>query len=191
MDRVGVSNLALTKIGVTTRLTDPAQDVHAAREIAVVWDLTRRLVLRILRPSFAKTRAALSPSTTLPKYEWDRQFPLPDDYLRLIEKDDVQLPTNSFAIEGRAILANTTGLVNIRYIRDVTDFNLWDDASIDAFAARLGFAVADPLSADKERKAAAWSEWTKAEKTASGIDAVENPPAEQVESSWIDVRWQL
>jgi hypothetical protein len=94
----------------------------------------------------------------------------------------------TYRFERKAVLANSDGPVWIRYVADITATGDWDDAFVQAFAARLAFQIADRITGDRGRKADAFAEWKKAIKDAAGVDAKEDPPEDAYDSSWVTAR---
>lgn len=193
-DFVTVANLALGKIGEAYRITDPLEDSHPARMIRGPWDAVRRAVLRKGKFNFSMTRAELSAqASTSPgfrtPYPFDNRFPVPGDFVRLVEVLGPPLTVEAYKYESHAILANTLGPVFIRYVRDVPEIGEWDDLFVETFAARLGYEIADPLSGDRGRKADCWSEYKSNVRDGAGVDAKEDPPEEPYDSSWVTARF--
>lgn len=193
MDYVSVANLALSKLGEDDQIRDPDDTGKPASSIRAVWDLMRRVVLRAHPWNFAMRRAELVPRTGAslvsdPVIGWEYAFPLPSDFLRLVELLEPRLAKDTYQVEGHEILANTLGPLRIRYVRDVPDMSRWDALAIEAFASRLAFQIADRITGDEARKRTAWSNYKDALKDAKGVDAKENPPVEGVESAWVEAR---
>jgi hypothetical protein len=89
-DYVTVANLALSKLGEDDQLRDPDQDSHAARSVLAVWAPVRRAVLRKGNFNFSMTRAELAAQapTSLgyqSPYPFANRFPVPADFVRLVE----------------------------------------------------------------------------------------------------------
>jgi hypothetical protein len=83
--------------------------------------------------------------TTDPDFEYDSQFILPDDFSRLKSVfGDNSSPTGnlklSFAIEGQRLLTNET-VINLRYIKKVTDPTEFDELFIEVFILKLALKL--------------------------------------------------
>lgn len=193
-DRVAISNLSLSKLGETDRIIDPADDTKPAREIAAVWDASRRTVLRKHTWNFATRRAAV-PGQVMAGADLDaiwpftRAYALPTGVLRFVELIDDTIDASDYQLESGLILANVGGPLRVRCIFDVTDTARWDDEFVEAFACFLAWQVADPISGDRARKLDAWQSYKDALQEAKVTDARENPPIEQAESSWLESRF--
>lgn len=193
-DATAIANLALQKIGAEDQLMDLFEDRQAARSVRAAWDFVRRETLRRGKFNFSVTRAELAAQNmnTVPRppspYPYANRFPLPEDFVRLIEVLDPPAVRGAYQLERGAILADTAGPVFVRYVADIEDTAEWDDLFVGAFAARLGYQVADRLTGDRGRKADCWAEFRAAIKDTAGVDAREDPPTETEDSSWVTSR---
>jgi hypothetical protein len=140
------------------------------------------------------TRAELSAqsSTSLgyrSPYPFANRFPVPTDFVRLVEVLDPACIRESYKYERKAILANTDGPVFIRYAADIEEVGDWDDLFVQAFAARLAFQIADRITGDRGRKSDCWQEWLATIGAAGSVDGKEDPPVEPYDSSWVTARY--
>jgi hypothetical protein len=121
-------------------------------------------------------------------YPFANRFPVPSDFLRLVEVLDPPEARESYKFESGAILADSDGPLYIRYVRDaaIGDF---DELGAAALAALIGFEIADTLTGDAARKATCWSEFRQRTKDSAGVDAKEDPPEEPYDSSWVTARF--
>jgi hypothetical protein len=86
-----------------------------------------------------------------PDFEWDYQYHLPNDFLRLIsvyENDGADDEDDRFVVEGRRILTNYD-TCNIRYVKQLTDPTEWDELFIEIMILRLALKVLPPLVGTK------------------------------------------
>lgn len=187
---VAVANLAATFVGTETRITSPDDDRFVARTIRGVWDLQRKATIRDGAWNFAMRREALAAEYLAGgvPYPWQNAFPLPAGCLRLIEvlnlgsRDDYQL-------EGRQILANTTGPLYIRFLVDVAEPEYWDELFAEAFARRIALTVGTRIAGSNFPVGAAEREYQAVLARAKTVDAGENPPIVMEESDWIRARF--
>ncbi|TCP35913.1 hypothetical protein [Sphingomonas sp. BK235] len=182
-DFVTIANLAAASIGEDDQLRSPDDDTHLARSVRAVWDLERRAALRDHQWNFAIRRAQLPALADAP-LDWRAAFHLPADCVRLIEVLGVS--RTRYQLEGRALLADAPGPLGVRYVADVRETALWDDLFVRAFAARLGYAIADRVTGDRARRADAWGAYQQALAEAKRVDALENPGV-----SWAPCGWEL
>lgn len=185
---VEVANLAAASIGTETRITDPADNRTFARAVAAVWDMERRSALRDGGWNFAMRRAALPALAAAPAFGFEHAFELPTDCLRLIEV--FGLARDSYQLEGRHILADATAPLEIRYLQDVTEPAHWDDAFAQSFALRLAWRLGRRIAGSAYDRATGWREYRDSLSTAKAVDALENPPIGQEESSWVLERFR-
>lgn len=142
---VAICNIALDMLGATpiTSLEDASKTAALCARNFVT---ARDAALRSYPWNCASARASLARDTAAPAWGFLSAFPLPVDCLRVIEtQDDVRFGV-TWRVEGRAILANTTGPLNIRYIRRVEDPALFDELLVQAIAARLAAIIAYPVT---------------------------------------------
>lgn len=183
-----IANLACVYIGTENRITSLDDDRFTARTIKGVWDIQRQATIRDGAWNFAMRRkdlAAESLTDGVP-YPWGYAFPLPAQCLRLIEVID--LTEGQYQLEGRNILCDSAGPLYVRYQADVEEPALWDAAFTDAFARRLAWATGTRIAGSTFSEQLAWQEYQAAINAAKRVDARENPPIAQGESSWIEAR---
>jgi hypothetical protein len=188
-DWVSIANLAASKIGEDDQIRAPDADTHLARSVRAVWDMVRRATLRDHPWNFAIRRDQLAAEAlaSVP-YPWAYSYPLPATNVRLLEVLNVQARSD-YQLEGRSILTNVAGPLYIRFVSDVVEPALWDDAFVEAFACRLAFQVADRITGDRGRKADCWSSYRAALSEAKRVDARENPAIAHEATSWETARW--
>lgn len=132
-------NLSLSKLGETTRIVNIDTDNTKAA------NLFRSNYLQILRETlrkhpwnFAKKRVVLAPSTDGPAWGGGNYFDLPGDWLRTFKVND-DYPTHES--EGKKILWDGTEL-NLIYIRNITDPNMFDELFTAAYSTRMAWVNA-------------------------------------------------
>jgi hypothetical protein len=194
-DFVSVSNMALDRVGEPYRITDQAEDTAPARACRSEWDNARRAVLRRGKFNFSMRRWPLTAQApTDPNFQtpapWAYRFPLPTECLRVVEIYDAGgCLVSQYNNEDRAILANCAGPLTVRGVRDVPEIGNWDDLTVQALAARLGFAIADTITGDLSRKNSCWNEFRQLTSDSGGVDAKEDPPESPYDSSWVTARF--
>ena len=185
---VAIANSAAIVVGTAARLTTPDEDTTLGRAVASVWELEREAALRDGAWNFAMKRSSLPALTEAPVHGYDAKFELPADCLRLIEIYEVS--RDRWQLEGRAILANGLGPLKIRYLSNVTEPEEFDPLFAKAFALRIACAIGNRIAGSAFKEELNWQKYQDALKEARMSDALENPPIEQAESSWIEARWQ-
>jgi len=147
-----ICNAALSKIG-SKRINNYEDDTESSPEAIQCrthYEMTRDSLLRSHFWRFASARATLSEDTTEPDFEWDNQFILPTDFLRLkAVYDDNNTPNHkilySFAIEGQRLLTDESSC-EIRYIKKVTDVTKFDPLFVEVLVLQLALKLVGPLA---------------------------------------------
>ena len=89
-----------------------------------------------------------SASNTSPGYEWDYQYDLPSDFIRLVrvyEDDGTDGASYRYHIEGNRILTNYDTM-NIQYIFQETDPTAFTDLFREVLVLRLAMKLINPLA---------------------------------------------
>ena len=186
---VQIANLAGAKIGTEARVTSPDDDRTFPRAVKAVWDLERRATIRDGSWNFATRRFELAAQVLAGgvPYPWSGSFPLPADFLRLIEVLNLSSRAD-YQIEGKAILTHSAGPLYIRCLVDVPELAEWDDLTAEAFACRLAWKLGKKIAGSNYSEDMGWREYQAAIAAAKRVDALENPPIEQEESDWLLAR---
>lgn len=193
--QVSIVNRALVKLGESTVLliTD---NVKQARTMAAIFDDTRDAELRANRWKFAIKRAQLSALVDAPAFGYSQQYELPDDYLAMVQVGEFYLRTGMkqrapWSIEGRRLLTDMSAPLSIRYVSRVTDTSQFDALFVDALACRLAMEACEALtqSDTKFQRLAAMRKESLDQ--ALRVDAIENPPDELPDGTWLESRTGL
>lgn len=134
---VQICNSALAKVGAG-RITSLDEESTESKICSEQYDKVRESLLASHPWNFAIKRAELSLSIDEPTYEFESQFQLPADCLRVLgtdQCDDVPV----WKVEGRYLLANDSTM-NIKYIKNESD--------VTKFSAYFSEALAAALAAD-------------------------------------------
>ena len=172
---VDICNLALNEVGESS-IMDLSEDSKAGRLCNQFYALSRDMILRMHPWNFAAQRVELAQLTTTPVFDFDFEFQLPADCLKVLKTDD---KFDIFKIEGRKLLSNNS-IVKILYTRRVEDTTQFDSLFIEAFylmlASKIAFNLSDnnALSTTLFAKAEAKAKQTKSMDGQEGItDIVE------------------
>lgn len=182
---IDVCNKALDKVGHNP-IISLGDGNKAANLCDRNWPLVRDQVLRDHPWNFAMVRAVLAPSTTAPEWGFTAKFPIPSDFLRLIEIRD--LSTGEYQLENGHIHADSTVLY-IRYLKRVTDPNEYDSLFVDAAATRLAVEICEALTQSTTKIKTLMESYDAAITRAKSVDGQENPPVVYEEDDWINVRY--
>jgi hypothetical protein len=180
---VSIANRALGKLGSTT-IVSLTQDSPAARAINAIYTGVRRSEIRKHPWNFAKTRAQLAADADEPAFDFGYQYRVPADCLRVLNKADVD-----WKIEGQNILSNDGGPLEIIYLADITDPNVFDEAFIEAFASKLAYEIAEKLTSSSEKKKSAGEDYRFALSEARRTNAIERMSEDRIEDDWERARY--
>lgn len=186
-----VANMAAIKMGASAVILSLDDDRKVARTLKAVWAAQRRATIREGSFNFAARRGTLAKLSTVPeteRYPYEAAFELPADTLRLIEVLNSEA-RDKYQLEGRRVLCNSAGPLYARWSIDVPEPANWDDAFAEAFACRLAWKCGKEVSGGDFDERAAWAEYKDALSGTKRVDARENPPIDQEESSWILARY--
>lgn len=152
MTNTDICNMALGKIGSKRikNLADTNENTPEAIQCRLHFEQTRDSLIRSHYWRFASARAELTQDSTDPDFEWDNQFILPDDFMRLKSVfGDNFTPTGNltvtFAIEGQRILTNEDS-ASIRYIKKVEDPTEFDSLFVEILVLQLALKLVAPLA---------------------------------------------
>ena len=189
---VSICNNALVKVGAT-RIIALSDDTKQARTLAAIFDVKRDAELAANPWTFAIKRALLPASSTPPAFGWSFAYPLPADYLALVEVGQDWAfyggDTDTFAIEtdangSLAILTDQAAPLQVRYISRVTNAGLFPPLFVEAFACRLAAEICEDLTQSTSKREAAWAERKQALREARRVNAIEQPPRANPPNSW-------
>lgn len=167
---VQIANQALLKLGSDT-IASLAEDTKPARLCNAIFTLLRDEMLRQHPWNFAMARAELVADVAdAPDFEFTYQFPLPDNFLRLI---NLYYDRSRFKLEGGYILTNS-GTVDIIYIQEMEDPTDWDPLFREAFATRLASEIAFALTGSNTLSQILMADYITKLNKAKSVDAQEN-----------------
>lgn len=183
-----ICNQALTKIGAD-RILAITDDTKAASTLNAIWAIKRDAELAAQPWTFAIRRALLPASTTPPVFGWKYAYPLPIDYLAMVEVgEDYAFYTGNtgplFALEDGAVLTDQGSPLAVRYIARVTNAGLYPALFAEALACRLAAELCESMTQSAPKREAAWAEHKKAIREARRVNAIEQPPRKIPPGSW-------
>jgi len=142
ISETAICNMALGRIGAQ-RINDfGTATSNEGIQCRLQYEATRDALLRSHAWRFALARAELSANSTTPAFEYDYQYDLPADCLRVVELYDSD---STFQLEGRRLLVNDE-TASIVYIRKVTDPTEFDSMFIKVLATALAVELVMPLT---------------------------------------------
>lgn len=186
---VQIANLALTKLGAA-RITDLADNTRNARVMNAIFDEKRDAELASHPWTFAIKRAQIPALSAAPAFQWARQYPLPSDYLRLVQigEDYTFYDSNSgplFQVEGNAILTDEASPLDVRYVYRVTSTGLFSPLFVEALACRLAAEGCEEITQNAAKQEGVWAQHMRAIREAKRVNAIEQPPQQPQDLSWV------
>ena len=165
---VSICNEALSMIGAKSIISFE-EATETARRCATVYDSTRKALLRMHPWSFAKKRTQLAPVSTHPTFGYGYAFPLPQDFLRIIDTGVLE-----YEVEGRHILANTD-LIQLIYVSDNDNEQTWDSLFVECMVLYLVNKLANPITGSQAEADSAWQKMQNLLRQARAINGQERP----------------
>lgn len=189
--KVEIANLALTKLGddPILLLTD---DTKPARTLNRIFDLVADAEMKASWWKFTIKRTELSALVDAPAWGYAYQYPLPSDYLGLVQINDFYIRAASrartpWSVESGLLLTDMTAPLKTRYVARVAAAN-WDPLFVDAFACKLAMEACETLTQSDSKFQRVAKQYELAIQRAHAMDAIENPPEEFPLGSWNDSR---
>lgn len=181
--QIQVVNAALRMIG-TRRITALDQGSVEAVEAEDAWDRVRDATLRGHPWNFAMKRAVLAAHADAPSWGYTSAYQIPSDCLRVWQVDGLSWRDWTVARHGTspnevtAILANTTGALNIAYVQRVDDVSKWDAMAIRVLELDLALELSKKITDSNPDVQALYEMRRMALREAKVADAVETPPGD-------------
>ena len=198
LSRTQVINNGLRSIAANL-IADPNEESESARQAAACYDQIIRSELSAHPWYFAKTQASLPANVQAPLFKYMLAYTFPADFLRLVELEDKWVfdiirnvdtnPIPQYEMQGRTLLTDFTAPLNITYIMDVTaDPTIWAATFADVASAALAVALAMPLTKSEGMVSLAEKLYQKALRRAFRSNAIQMPPAQPPDGSWMAAR---
>lgn len=188
--QTSICNRALETLGDAPIVTIN-DDTKQAKALKRVYTTTRQAFLVDHPWHFAKKRASLAASATVPTYGFARGFPVPADFLRLLAVPNGR----EFSLEAdpsgsQWILTDAAAPLEIAYLYDVTDAGRLPPHAVEAFARWLAYDVAEDLTQSNTKKREAADALAIALARAKRINSLQKQADVLQSSSWLQSRDQ-
>lgn len=139
VSNTSIANMALAKMGHEGLITSLSENSKGARYMNVFFEPIRDAVLRDHLWRFARARAVIAPLSETPPFDGGKYFQYPEDCLRIVGTDQDYFYTGErWLREGDKIIADTS-VLNIVYIKKITNPALFDPLFVDVLASRLAY----------------------------------------------------
>lgn len=185
---VGICNRALQKLG-DKRITSLTEDAANARACNTAYAICRDAELEKHEWSFAIARAELAADALAPAWGRANSFQLPSDFIRLAhDYPEDNNNAKDWQIEGQKLITDDSAPIYIRYVKRVTDPNLFSSLFQEALAARLALELCEELTQSNSKKESAQADYTQAVREAKRSNAIQRVSSEPPEDAWLSAR---
>lgn len=190
---VDIVNIGLDMCGAEsiTALTEGSNNSNVANRIYTVY---RDFLLRRYIWKFATKRIKLAQSANSPVYEFDYQYPVPSDLIRIIDvhdnEDGIGLVVYKLEYDDTDTRVISTSATNvwITYVARITDPNVFGPDFVMALASRMAMTfalkIAESRSLYREMKA----DYKELVRGARSVSSQEDWTDQMPQGSWVDVR---
>lgn len=195
---IEIANRAITKLG-GARINSFDDDTTEGRTMRAIYETSRRSTIRRAVWNFAKKRGTLAASTDAPAWGFIRKFPLPVDFVRLLQVNDYSVPLGfnngrveddaPYALEENAIFTNFPAPLKVRMLVDITDPTKFDSCFVECFACVLAYEGCETITQSNTKKQALFTETRFWLKEALRTNQAENPPEAYHDDSWLLSRY--
>lgn len=189
-----ICSQALARIGEKRLVNLDTDDSVNSNHCLAHYAQTRDALLRSHSWRFASGRATLSQDDDDPAFEWDNQFDLPNDFLKMRSVYDGYSgkPGDesyySYALEGDKLLTDQDAMT-IRYVKKVTDPSKFDSLFIEVLALQLAIKLSLGIGQDQKLHRALLEELVPLMAIVRSLDKQEtNTIKRDRKPTWIDHR---
>lgn len=196
---VSICNRALHKLGAGT-INSLADNNEKARVMNVAYEPVRDAELRRHRWRFAIKRTSLAALADAPDSDYDYQYQVPGDFLRLIEGGDIvslcdlsdyrALSSATYSLEGRTILTDLGAPLSIRYIARIEDTTLFDSCFVETLACRLAVECVERITESSSKSQDLQIQYRQSINEAVRANALERASEAAADDSWVLARIQ-
>lgn len=186
VSKTDIANRALSKVGHPRVSNVDTEDVKAARVISAMWDIVLNSMLAAYPWNFATTRAQLAKSATAPIDGYVNYYPLPSDFLSLLEikgSPDYRIEANESQV--LSIATDIGSPIFITYVRRVVDTGLFDPLFVEALSSRLAFEAVEELTQSNTKKQALARELETNIRLAYSNDSIQDPSVTLATDTWL------
>lgn len=152
MTEIDIINKALLKLGQSP-INNLGDDNERALAGSALYESVRDTEISTHRWCFAMKRVLLEECSTVPAFEYKKQYPLPTDFLRLLYLPDApDNIENDYSIEGTHILTDYQSPLKVVYLARITTPNLFPSYFVEALAVKIAYELCERLKQDPARK---------------------------------------
>jgi hypothetical protein len=185
---VDVANAALIKLGSNTITSLENAGNHKAGRLANLrYEACRDIVLRLHPWNCATERTTTANlDSPTPDIDYTYYHSLPSDCLRVLKVGPAGV---DFRVQGRYIATDET-LLELSYIKRITDVSLLDELCAEAIATYLAWDIVPAVKQDSsESRSVLWEQFKQIVAQAKSVDAKEDPAGELEADTWLNSRF--
>jgi hypothetical protein len=193
LTETSICNMALDELGAN-RIKGNVDDEQSVQAIKcrTHYETTRDALIRSHKWRFASGRKTLTVSATTPDFEWDFQYPLPDDFMSMKSIYEGRFSDENYrpyALEGNILLTNEDSM-EIRYVKKVTDVTKFDSLFLEVFVVSLALKMVVLAGATPKIKEGLSIDLSRLMVRVRAMDGQETNTAGRLESgTWNDARY--
>lgn len=197
LSETDIANWALDLLGETP-ITDLSAPVERAEALLRAWPGVRDRLLRRHVFHFAKRRKSLAASAAAPAFGFAYAYAIDADVTRVLQVGDfypaavlddyVGAPTESWTIEDGSILTDLVAPLPVIWVVSSTPVGNWDSCFARLMACDLADRASTRLTSSESIKARINAERREAMSDAIRSNAVELPPRQIADGSWLASR---
>lgn len=189
--KLDICNRALAKLG-----QNPITSMAGTDKVSVAcnnaFEPVKDSILRSHPWNVTMTRTKLTGATTTDIPEYDYQYTLPSDLIKIIQ---IYMPAwKDWAREGNLLLTNEGPDIYLRYQKNLTyvtdtEQTDFDAMLIEVIAAKLSYELAETITQSNTKKAEAKTDYMEIMREAKKNDAQEGSSASFEVDDWVKVRY--
>jgi len=185
--QVGICNTALVALGAATIMSIDDR-TKSAITLKALYDITLDAELSAHPWQFAISRVLLPASGSAPAFGWAAAYPLPADFLKLVQVGDLWCFYNpdwpAFTVEGNAVLTDASAPLQVQYVKRISAAGLLGAMFVQAFALKLATQACETLTQSLSKKQALEQEYELVIRRARRSNDIQLPPQRTPVSSW-------
>lgn len=191
---VTIANRALQRLGASS-ISSLTQGTPNPQAMNTAYDVLRRRLLRVYAWSFAKSRAVLAALTAQDPIANLNQFPLPDDFIRLLRNPGagVSPDRRDWEIEyvasaaANCILTTDGSPIDVRYIYDAQDATKFDPLFAEALSCLLAYETCEQITGSTAKRQLLLTDLKSIIKDARYTNAIEKDADVPFADDWLIV----
>lgn len=170
---VSICSNALLMLGAKT-ISSLDEDTDRAQLASNLYEQMRDQVLRSHPWNCATRRVVLAPDTAAPAFDYDAQFTVPADCLRVLQVGEEGYEVD-YKVESGKILAGGTSLA-LKYIWKNTTESTWDAMLVHAMTLQMAAAMAYPITMSTSKEQLQAQKLELFMKQCRAVDGQDDPP---------------